>query len=65
MQKGQNVVFYIEQDKLEMDVPKLVEKYKNNIRFSTGVTPYITYKIQNMQRIIPEIKEVLEIDNNQ
>lgn len=64
MQKGQNIVFYIDQDKLEIDVPKLVEKYKNNIRFSTGVTPYITYKIQNMQNIIPEIKEVLEIDNN-
>ena len=64
MQKQNNIVFYIEQDKLEIDIPRLVEKYKNNIKFSNGMIPYITYKIQDMQNIILEIKEVLASDNN-
>jgi len=65
IQKQSNIVFYIDQEKLLLDIPSLVEKYKNNIKFSSGVLPYITYKVQNLNNIIPEIKEVLISDNNQ
>ena len=65
MQKQNNIIFYVEQDKLTLDIPTLIQKYKNNIKFSTGITPYITYKIQDKHNVITEIKEVLKVDNNE
>ena len=44
-QRLQNFVFYFNQKKFEADIPKLVEKYKNQILFSQAKDPYITLKV--------------------
>ena len=60
IQKGKKIIFNLNSKKFNMDaVPKLVEKYKDKIKFSSGVNPYITYNIKNENEIIKEIKEFL------
>ena len=44
-QKNNNVVFYFDNSKFNMDnIDLLVQKYKDNIRISSGVESYITLK---------------------
>ena len=61
-QKGENFVFYFNKNKFEMDIPTLVEKYKNNIMFSQAKDPYITLKIKEItdKKKIEAIKEFLK-----
>ena len=62
-QRMDNFVFYFNPKNFNMDIAKLVEKYKNKILFSQGKDPYITLKAgatektdkQNLQ----QIKELL------
>ena len=42
-------------------VSKLIEKYKNNIKFSPSALPYITYKIDTKKSLFGQLKEFLEI----
>lgn len=65
MQRQNNVVLYFEPEKCTLDMAQLVHKYNDKIKFSTGITPYITYKVQNQQNIISEIEEILKNDNNE
>ena len=56
-QRKDKVVFYFDKSKFNPEiVDKLIKKYSSNIRFSTGVEPYITLNIGN--KIIEEIKLV-------
>ena len=57
-QRKDKVVFYFDKSKFNPEiVDKLIKKYSSNIRFSTGVEPYITLNIGN--KIIQEIKAFL------
>ena len=57
-QRKDKVVFYFDKSKFNPEiVDKLIKKYSSNIRFSTGVEPYITLNIGN--KIIEEIKAFL------
>ena len=57
-QRKDKVVFYFDKSKFNPEiVDKLIKKYSSNIRFSTGVEPYITLNIGN--KIIEEIKVFL------
>ena len=61
-QKGSSIVFYFWREDFNMDsVSKLIEKYKNNIKFSPSVLPYITYKIDTKKSLFGQLKEFLEI----
>lgn len=63
MQKGQSIVFYFKQELFTFDIAKLIEKYGDRIKFSTGFTPYLTYKLQNKNNVIEEIEEFLNVNN--
>lgn len=59
MQKQENVVFYFNQETFNLDVAKLLEKYKSRIKFSTGFVPYVTYKLEEKNRVVEEIEDFL------
>jgi len=59
LQKQNNIVIYFDAEKCTLDMADLVQKYNNRIKFSTGITPYITYKIQKQGNIMQEIEEIL------
>ena len=41
-------------------VDKLIQTYKNRVKFSPAQKPYITYKLQNADKVIEEIQEFLK-----
>ncbi len=53
-QKLQSIVFYFESEAFEVSiVESLLKKYRNEIKFSQGIEPYITYKVpENSDAII-------------
>ena len=60
LQKQNNIILYFDQEKCTLDMSELVHKYNDKIKFSTGITPYITYKVQNQKDIISEIENLLK-----
>ncbi len=60
--KGTAVVFTFEQSKFNIDVIKLVEKYKNAIKFQPGVKPMITLQIgtTNERQILYDVTNFLK-----
>ncbi len=56
------VVFTFEQSKFDVDIPKLIEKYKNRLKFSPGVKPMITLEIgtTNERQILNDVTEFLK-----
>ncbi len=60
--KGTAVVFTFEQSKFNIDVIKLVEKYKNAIKFQPGIKPMITLKIgtTNERQILNDVTNFLK-----
>ena len=62
MQKGNKIVFNLNPKKFNMDaVPKIIEQYKDKVKFSSGINPYITYNMRNKNDIIKETKQFLQI----
>lgn len=58
----QNLVFYYDKNKYNPEiVDKLIKKYGYDIKFSTGIEPYITLKIGNLkdEEVIEKIKGFL------
>ena len=58
----QNLVFYYDKNKCNPEiVDKLIKKYGYDIKFSTGIEPYITLKIGNLkdEEVIEKIKGFL------
>ena len=55
------VVFTFEQSKFELDIPKLVAKYRNRLKFSPGVKPMVTLEIgsNNERQILNDVTEFL------
>jgi transcription-repair coupling factor (superfamily II helicase) len=61
IQRGEKIIFTFNKNKFNMDnISKLVEKYKNRIKFSEGINPYITYKIENMENLVSETRIFIE-----
>lgn len=63
MQKPNTVVFTFEPATFRMElVDHLVNKYRNQIRFSPAKDPYITLKIENLSenKVIEAIKSFLK-----
>lgn len=60
MQRQNSVVFFIGQEVFDMDIGELVHKYGDRIKISSGINPYITYKLKNGENVISEIKEFLD-----
>lgn len=56
------VVFTFEQSKFELDIPKLVAKYRNKLKFSPGVKPMVTLEIgsNNERQILNDVTEFLK-----
>ena len=56
------VVFTFEQSRFNVDIPKLIDKYKNKIKFSPGVKPMITLEIgsTNERQILNDITAFLK-----
>ena len=64
MQKGNKIIFTLDPKKFNMEVvAKLIEEYKDRIKFSTGVSPYITYRLKDEDNIIKETKDFLNLCN--
>ena len=64
-QKQNAIVFYFEPSKFQMEmVDILIQKFRNRIKFSPAKEPYITFKIENMGKILEEIKEFLNANDN-
>ncbi len=55
------VVFTFEPNKFNLDINKIVKKYKNKIKFSSGIKPMITLEIGGSQekQILKEVTEFL------
>lgn len=60
--KRTSVVFTFEQSKFKVDITKLVEKYKNKLKFSPGIKPMITLEIgtTNERQILNDVIEFLK-----
>jgi len=60
--KKEKVVFTFKDNNIEIDINKLITKYKNDILFSAGNTPYITYKLdeKDSRKYLQRIKELLQ-----
>ncbi len=56
------VVFTFEQSNFEIDIPKLVAKYKNKIKFSPGIKPMVTLEIgsTNERQILNDVTTFLK-----
>ena len=60
VQRQNNIIFYFSASEFNMEsVNRIIEKYKNRVKFSPSVLPYITYKIDENKSIIYNIKEFL------
>ena len=60
--ESQNLVFYFDKNKYNPEiVDTLIKKYGYDIKFSTGIEPYITLRIEKMsdEELINKIKEFL------
>jgi len=61
VQRDLKIIFTFDVNKFNTDnIQKLVENYKNNIKFSSGINPYVTLKIKENADIVKEIKEFLK-----
>ena len=60
VQKQNNIILYFEPEKFTLDMTDLIHKFGDKIKFSTGITPYITYKVQKQDNVIMEIEELLK-----
>ena len=62
-QRRESIVFNFDADNFKMEiVDVLLKKYRNEIRFSPGKEPYITYKVpENSDSVIvKKVKEFLK-----
>ena len=61
-QRMKNIVFYFDKNKYNPEIiDKLIKKYEFNVKFSSGIEPYVTLKVDSIkdENIIKDIKEFL------
>jgi len=62
-QKQQSIVFEFDSNNFDISIiDKLINKFRNKIKFSPGNRPYVTYKIESLSDIIvlKDVKEFLK-----
>ena len=60
VQRNNKIIYTFDSNKFDTNIiQKLVEKYKNDIKFSAGINPYITQKIGEDAKVIKTIKNFL------
>ena len=64
IQKGKSIILNLDKDDIKINeeiIKKLLERYGTRLRFSAGVEPYITLKIneKDENKVIEQIKELL------
>ena len=62
MSKGTSIVFIFEQSTFNIEIQKLIEVYKNKIKFSPGIKPMITLQIgnNNEKEILKSVTDFLK-----
>lgn len=61
VQRPNGIVFYLGSTGIsEEGLMRLIETYKNKIKFSPSAIPYITYKIEENKSIIKQVKEFIK-----
>ncbi|MCI8397518.1 MAG: hypothetical protein HFJ52_07935 [Clostridia bacterium] len=61
VQRPNGIVFYLSSTGLsEEGLKRVIETYKNKIKFSPSAIPYITYKIEENKSIIKQVKEFIK-----
>ncbi len=65
-QKTESVIFYLDKDNIKINdemINVLLKKFGTKLRFSAGVEPYITLKLDSKEedKIIEQIKELLTL----
>lgn len=65
-QKQQSVVFNFGREAFKTEwVDVLLKEFRNQIKFSPGKDPYVTYKLQSNSKLLQEVKNVLgELNKN-
>jgi len=58
-QKQNSIILGFDPETFALDIEKLVKTYNNRIKFSSGLQPYITYKLENSENVIDEIKKIM------
>ena len=59
-QKGNNIIYHFDGDNFDIEiVNKLIAKYKNRIKFSPSINPYLTYSLNN-GNVLEEVTEFLK-----
>ena len=62
LQRQVSIVFYFSGSDFNFDsVSKLIEVYKNKVKFSPSSLPYITYKIDENKGVLKQVKDFLSI----
>lgn len=60
-QKQQGIVFLFESESFKMEwVDELLQKFRNQIKFSPAKEPYITYKLKEEGKTLREVQSFLE-----
>ena len=60
-QKQSSIVFNFNPDRFIMNIDSIIKKYKNRVKFSPAREPYITYRLENTNNVLSEIKEFLDV----
>ena len=61
MQRGNNIVYHFDPENFDIEiVTRLITKFKNRIKFSKGVIPYLTFNL-NSDNCLEEVKSLLEV----
>ena len=59
-QRQNNIIFTFEPENFAIDIDKLINLFKNRIKFSPAKEPYVTYKLEKND-VLKEINEFLNI----
>ncbi len=61
-QKNEQIVFYFSEISFKIEwVDELLKTFRNKIKFSPAKEPYVTYKVQNLGKILEEIQCFMEV----
>ena len=59
-QKGNNIIYHFDGDNFDIEiVNKLIAKFRNRIKFSPSINPYLTYSL-NSGNVLNEVTEFLK-----
>ena len=61
MQRGNNIIYHFDSENFDIEiVTRLIARFKNRIKFSKGVIPYLTFNISDAN-CLEEVKSLLEV----